>query len=92
MFEYVTGLEATRAHLGRSGSGKRTNPNPAALDCGWLLALSNGASGFLSPDPGQWTWVWTGSRPADKHEQFTLYRAVETVANRRTVRRAPSIE
>ena len=75
MFEYVTGVEVTRAYLGHSGSGKRTKPNPAALDCDWLLALSHRAKGLHNPDGGRWTRVWSSSRPADKNERFTLYRS-----------------
>ena len=77
MLEYVTGIEATREYLGHSGTGIRAEPNPAARDCDWLIALSNPRSGKVRPDANQWRPVRTVSRPADRHERFTLYRAAQ---------------
>lgn len=74
MLEYVTGLEATRMHLGHSGTGDPSRPNPLASGCDWVLVLSNRASGDLVPDRVVWTQVWNGSRPGDIGERFALYR------------------
>ncbi len=74
MLEYVTGLEATRLHLGHSGTGDPSRPNPAASRCDWVLVLSNRASGGLIPDGVVWKQVWHGSRPGDLGERFALYR------------------
>jgi 4-amino-4-deoxy-L-arabinose transferase-like glycosyltransferase len=78
MLEYVTGIEATREYLGHSGSGIRAEPNPAARDCDWLIALSNQRSGRVRPDSNQWRPVRTVSRPADRNERITLYRAAQS--------------
>lgn len=75
MLEYEAGIEAKRAYLGHSGSGKRNQPNPNAADCGWLIALSNQRSGAVVPDAQQWLAVRTVARPADRSERFTIYRA-----------------
>lgn len=75
LFQYVTRAEVTRSYLGHSGSGDRSRPNPAAMECAWLLVLSNRSSGSLGPDSDRWTRIWTGSRPADTNERFALYRA-----------------
>jgi len=74
MLEYVTGLEATRMHLGHSGTGEPSRPNPAARRCDWVLVLSNRASGDLVPDRVVWKQVWNGSRLGDIAERFALYR------------------
>jgi len=79
LLEYVTGIEATRAYLGRSGSGNKADPNPAAEHCDWLVALSNRRSGTVLPDANRWRRVRTLSRLADENERFTLYRATESV-------------
>lgn len=78
MLEYVTRAEVTRGSLGHSGSGKRENPNPAARDCDWLLALSNRKTLPMNLDPARWTAVRTASRPAHENELFTLYRTAES--------------
>jgi 4-amino-4-deoxy-L-arabinose transferase-like glycosyltransferase len=77
MLEYVTGIEATRAYLGHSGDGNRADPNPAMQRCDWLIALSNRRVGAAHPDAQRWRSVSTVSRPADRNERFTLYRAAE---------------
>jgi 4-amino-4-deoxy-L-arabinose transferase-like glycosyltransferase len=77
MLEYMTGIEATRAYLGHSGSGSRANPNPAADGCDWLIALSNRRSDSVHPDEHRWSRVRTVSRLADEKERFTLYRSIE---------------
>lgn len=74
MLEYVTGLEATRMHLGHSGIGDPSRPNPAASRCDWVLVLSNRASGGLIPDRVVRKQVWNGARPADIGARFALYR------------------
>jgi 4-amino-4-deoxy-L-arabinose transferase-like glycosyltransferase len=84
MLEYVTGIEATREYLGHSGSGIRAEPNPAAHDCDWLIALSNHRSGKVRPDSNQWRPVRTVSRPADRSERITIYRAAERADEPRT--------
>ncbi len=84
MLEYVTGIEATREYLGHSGSGIRAEPNPAARDCDWLIALSNPRSGRVRPDSNQWRPVRTVSRPADRNERITIYRAAESADEPRT--------
>lgn len=75
LLEYVTSAEITRSYLGHSGTGARSRPNPAAVECPWLLVRSNRSSGRLRPDSERWTSVWTGARPADRNEAFALYRA-----------------
>jgi 4-amino-4-deoxy-L-arabinose transferase-like glycosyltransferase len=78
MLEYVTGIEATRLHQGRSGSGDRAKPNPAAVTCDWMLVLSKPASEIGVVDNRIWRPVWQGSRPADANERFHLYRRTPT--------------
>ncbi|HEV7442179.1 MAG TPA: hypothetical protein VGO18_06255 [Steroidobacteraceae bacterium] len=74
MLEYVTGIEATRLHQGRSGSGDRSRLNPAAAECNWMLVLSKPASALAEMNDQTWQPVWHGSRPADANERFDLYR------------------
>jgi 4-amino-4-deoxy-L-arabinose transferase-like glycosyltransferase len=76
MLEYVTGIEATRLHQGRSGSGDRSRPSPAAAACEWRLVLSKPATAIAAVDDKMWRHVWYGSRPADTNERFDLYRHV----------------
>ncbi|HMA32289.1 MAG TPA: glycosyltransferase family 39 protein [Casimicrobiaceae bacterium] len=82
MLEYVTGIEATRAYLGHSGDGNRADPNPAVQRCDWLIALSSRRL-RAHPDAQRWRPVWTVSRPADRNERFTLYRAADLVDPKR---------
>ncbi len=74
MLEYVTGVEATRLHEGRSGSGDRSRSNPAAAECNWMLVLSKPASAVADTNDPTWQRVWHGGRPADANERFDLYR------------------
>jgi hypothetical protein len=74
LLDYVTNATITRSYLGHSGTGDRSRPNAAAETCNELIVLSNRASGRLSPNLSRWTRVWSGSRPADRNEQFSLYR------------------
>ena len=74
MLEYVTGIEVTRLHPARSGSGDRSRLNPAAAECDWMLVLSKPASARAEVDHEAWLPVWHGSRPADANESFDLFR------------------
>ena len=73
MFEYVTRRAALRLFRGHSGVGDRARPDPVAFDCEWYLEESN-RSLRPAPPPTRWKEVWSGSRPADADERFTLYR------------------
>ena len=77
LLEYLTGIEATRAFLGHSGSGKRANPNPAMAQCDWLIVLSSRRSHIPQLDLHHWRPVSAVSRLANDDEQFILYRAVD---------------
>ena len=74
MLEYVTGIEATRLHEGRSGSGDPSRVNPAARKCDWMLVLSKPATAVPEVDGEIWDHLWQGGRPADANERFDLYR------------------
>jgi 4-amino-4-deoxy-L-arabinose transferase-like glycosyltransferase len=78
MFEYVTGLEATRMYVGLSGTGDRSRPDPAADRCEWMLVLSNRASGRLVPSGTAWDERWHGARPGDISERFVLYQRLSS--------------
>ncbi len=73
MLEYVTRIEATRIHLGHSGSGDPQRPNAAAAACNQMLVLSRDASRHV-PDGRGWMSAWTGDRRGDAHERFELFR------------------
>jgi len=75
LLEYVTRATITRSFLGHSGVGDISKPNRAAEACPWLLVLSNGSSGPIAPDTRYWSLVWSGARPADRNENFGLYRS-----------------
>lgn len=77
LLEYVTRVTIIRSFLGHSGVGDISKPNRAAEACRWLLVLSNGSSGPIAPDARYWFLVWSGARPADRGENFGLYRSRE---------------
>jgi 4-amino-4-deoxy-L-arabinose transferase-like glycosyltransferase len=77
MLEYVTGVEATRAYLGHSGSGAAGGRNPAVDACDWLVAMSNGRVHASLPNQRRWRPVVTVGRSANRDERITVYRSVD---------------
>ena len=77
MLEYVTGVEATRAFLGHSGSGAAGGRNPAVDACDWLVAMSNGRVHVSLPNQRRWRSVMTVGRSANRDERITLYQSVD---------------
>jgi hypothetical protein len=80
MLEYVTGVEATRAYLGHSGSGVAGGSNPAVDACDWLVAMSNDKVHVSLPGQRRWRYVMTVGRSTDRGERITLYQAVDDEA------------
>jgi 4-amino-4-deoxy-L-arabinose transferase-like glycosyltransferase len=60
MFDYYLGLIT-----------RRTEKDPAASECRWMIVQQTGTA-VRRPSDASWQEVWTGARPGDAREGFTL--------------------